>query len=174
MDVGFKQCKKCQKEYTEKENFKWVCRTHQSIYNEKDDIWWCCSKKGKNQPGCKIGSHESKEDEDEDDVEKDKDQNQLNNVRCMCCKELGHAIKDCPRDPNLRSKGDVEMVNDDYQRILKIKENKKFFVDTAITTTHFLKKCIKVRKPEVNAEAKESETAQMVQQKFKEYESNKF
>lgn len=48
MDVGFKQCKKCQKEYTEKENFKWVCRTHQSIYNEKDDIWWCCSKKGKN------------------------------------------------------------------------------------------------------------------------------
>lgn len=61
-----------------------------------------------------ISSHESKEDEDEDDVEKDKDQNQLSNVRCMCCKELGHAIKDCPRDPNLRSKGDSEMINGDY------------------------------------------------------------
>ena len=73
MDVGIKQCKKCSKEYTEKENFKWVCRTHQSLYNDKDDIWWCCSKKGKNQPGCKIGSHECKEDEDEDDIEKDKD-----------------------------------------------------------------------------------------------------
>jgi hypothetical protein len=74
----------------------------------------------------------------------------------MCCKELGHAIKDCPRDPNLRSnKQDFDMVNDDYQRILKIKENKKFFVDTAVTTTHFLKKCIKVRKYEVTTDGKE-------------------
>jgi hypothetical protein len=177
MDVGFKQCKKCQKEYTEKENFKWVCRTHKSIYNEKDDIWWCCSKKGKNQPGCMISSHESKEDEDEDDVEKDKDQNQLSNVRCMCCKELGHAIKDCPRDPNLRSRGDSEMINGDYQRILKIKENKKFFVDTAVTTTHFLKKCIKVRKfEEITGEANAQGGLTRVQilQKYKDYEANKF
>ena len=92
----------------------------------------------------------------------------------MCCKELGHAIKDCPRDPNLRSKGDAEMVNSDYQRILKIKENKKFFVDTAVTTTHFLKKCIKVRKLEYGTDSKEGLTAQQIMQRLKEYEHNKF
>jgi len=27
-DSGFKQCKNCNKEYNEKENFNWSCRTH--------------------------------------------------------------------------------------------------------------------------------------------------
>lgn len=92
----------------------------------------------------------------------------------MCCKELGHAIKDCPRDPNLRSKGDPDTVNDDYQRILKIKENKKFFVDTAITTTHFLKKCIKVRKPAAPLDAAAKEGIAIIKQKLSEYEGDKF
>jgi len=39
-------------------------------------------------------------------------------------------------------------VNSDYQRILKIKDNKKLFIDTAVTTTLFMKKCIKVPKNE--------------------------
>ena len=47
-NVGIKQCKKCHKEYMEKENFKWSCKMHASSYNEQDDIWWCCGYKGKN------------------------------------------------------------------------------------------------------------------------------
>ena len=52
-DIGFKSCKWCNKEYDEKTNFNWSCRTHRGDYSEVDDIWWCCGKKGKNQPGCK-------------------------------------------------------------------------------------------------------------------------
>ena len=40
------------------------------------------------------------------------------------------------------------MADEDYERILKIKDNKKLFADTMVTTTHMLKKCVKVKKPE--------------------------
>ena len=52
-------------------------------------------------------------------------------------------IDDCPRDPNYKTK--VNIV-DDAERILKIKDYKKLFADTVVTTTHMLKKCIKVPK----------------------------
>jgi len=29
-------------------------------------------------------------------------------IRCMCCKELGHSIEVCPKDPNLKTKADHE------------------------------------------------------------------
>tara|TARA_B110000285_G_C14630052_1_gene382971 strand:+ start:253 stop:426 length:174 start_codon:yes stop_codon:yes gene_type:complete len=48
----------------------------------------------------------SKEDDDEDDEtggEKGKQKN-LKYTRCTCCKELGHLIDDCPRDPNIKTK----------------------------------------------------------------------
>ena len=61
-------------------------------------------------------------------------------MRCQCCKELGHDTADCPRDPNFKT--DFENVNDENKRIRNIKGNKKLFADTALTTTHFLKKCI--------------------------------
>ena len=32
----------------------------------------------------------------------------------MCCKEIGHNIDDCPRDPNIKT---GTMANDDYIRI---------------------------------------------------------
>jgi len=40
------QCKNCQKDYLENENFNWSCRTHQSDYG--GEIWWCCGKTGLN------------------------------------------------------------------------------------------------------------------------------
>jgi len=59
----------------------------------------------------------------------------------MCCKELGHNITDCPRDPNLKTRNDNEL---DYERIQRIKDYRKLFADTMVLTTHFLKKCVLV------------------------------
>lgn len=69
-------------------------------------MWWCCGKQGKDQPGCKFSKHECKEDDDEEDDDNDKEKNkarQLKNTRCACCKEMGHTIDICPRDPNLKT-----------------------------------------------------------------------
>lgn len=147
IDVGLKQCKKCHKEFSEKENYKWSCKMHTSGYNERDDLWWCCGSKGKNRIGCITGKHESKDDEEDEDEERDKNQNNHHNMRCMCCKEIGHLIENCPRDPNMKQTS-LTQINVDYERILKIKDNKKLFIDSAVTTTHFMKKCIKVPKYE--------------------------
>jgi hypothetical protein len=73
VDYGIKLCKNCSKEFPEKENFNWSCRTHQYDYN--GEMWWCCGKRGKEQPGCKWSKHETKEDEDEDEDENEKEQN---------------------------------------------------------------------------------------------------
>jgi chromosome segregation ATPase len=45
MDQHVKVCSSCQKEYNEKENFNWSCRTHQSEWG--GEMWWCCGKRGK-------------------------------------------------------------------------------------------------------------------------------
>lgn len=66
-NINQKICKLCGKEYLEKENFNWSCRTHRSEYG--GEMWWCCGKTSKDAPGCKFSKHFSKEDEDEDAVE---------------------------------------------------------------------------------------------------------
>lgn len=60
-------------------------------------------------------------------------------VRCMCCKELGHGIDTCPRDPNFKTR---ENQTTEYERIAKILDYKKYFADTLVQTTHMLKKCV--------------------------------
>ena len=60
-------CKKCGKEYNEKDNYQWSCRMHLGEYSADEQIHWCCGKIGKDAPGCKFSAHESKEDEDDDD-----------------------------------------------------------------------------------------------------------
>mmetsp|Transcript_34166 Transcript_34166/g.52438 ORF Transcript_34166/g.52438 Transcript_34166/m.52438 type:complete len:180 (+) Transcript_34166:450-989(+) len=109
------------------------------------EMWWCCGKRGREQPGCKFQKHESKDDEDEDDEnEKEKGKHKhLKYLRCHCCKEMGHTIEECPRDPNLKTQLDPKV---ELDRIQKIKDFRKLFSDSAVTTTHFLKKCAKVRK----------------------------
>jgi hypothetical protein len=72
-------------------------------------------------------------------------------MRCNCCKELGHIINDCPRDPNLRTNEDPY---DELERTQKIEDFRKLFADTAVTTTHFLKKCVRV--PRLYEESGES------------------
>jgi len=110
-DVGFKTCKNCTKEYNEKENMKWSCRQHPGEWG--GEIWWCCGKVGKESLGCKYSSHESKDDEEDEDEQDGADgDKQVNKqyIRCACCKEVGHSIADCTRDPNIKTnaKADVE------------------------------------------------------------------
>lgn len=134
-------CKMCAQEFHEKENFNWSCRTHRGVYG--GEMWWCCGKRGKDQPGCKFAKHESKEDEDEDDDtgKRSTKGKHLKYMRCNCCKELGHTIDICPRDPNIRTNEDPY---DELERTQKIEDFRKLFADTAVTTTHLLKKCVRV------------------------------
>lgn len=108
-------------------------------------MWWCCGKKGKDQKGCKVSKHEYKDDDDDDEHEEKKKEKEMRMKyqKCMCCKELGHKIEDCHRDPNFKTKLDPK---EEAERIMEIKESKTIFAETVIRTTHFLKKCAKVAK----------------------------
>ena len=109
-DIAQKTCKNCARDYIETENYNWSCRVHMGEWS--GEIWWCCGKDNKDQPGCKYSKHESKEDDDdEDDILFERP---LPNIRCMSCKETGHTIELCPRDPNLRSTADTA---EDFARI---------------------------------------------------------
>ena len=59
---------------------------------------------------------------------------------------MGHTIDKCPRDPNLKTKEDIY---NEFERINTMKDCKKLFADTAVTTTLLLKKCVKVPKLEL-------------------------
>lgn len=137
-----KTCKKCTKEYNEKENFNWSCRTHQSDWG--GEMWWCCGKREKEQPGCKFSKHESKEDDDfgNDETQAGDENGKVRKyVRCMCCKQLGHTIENCFRDPNFKTDADL---GQDQERLAKIKDFRKLHADTTINTTHFIKKAVMV------------------------------
>ena len=139
---GIKTCKNCTNEYLEKENFNWSCRTHQSDWG--GEMWWCCGKRGKDQPGCKYSKHESKDDEEEDEYGADKKAEAskiLKYIRCVCCKEIGHSIDQCVRDPNIKTHEDL---GSELNRIQKIKDFRKLHADTLVNTTHFIKKSVMV------------------------------
>ena len=108
-------------------------------------MWWCCGKRGADVPGCKFSRHETKEDDDDEDDEDNAKSKarQLKSIRCQCCKELGHTIENCYRDPNLKTRENEE---DELKRIKNLRDNRKLFVDSTVTTTHLLKKLSKVPK----------------------------
>lgn len=61
----------------------------------------------------------------------------------MCCKEMGHSIENCYRDPNIKtSYGDG--IENEIKRIAEITDNRRFFSDTAVVTTKYLKMCVKI------------------------------
>lgn len=144
VDQGIKMCRNCGREYHEKENFNWSCRTHRST-EYGGEMWWCCGKRGADVPGCKFSRHETKEDDDDEDDEDNAKSKarQLKSIRCQCCKELGHTIENCYRDPNLKTRENEE---DELKRIKNLRDNRKLFVDSTVTTTHLLKKLSKVPK----------------------------
>lgn len=88
--------------------------------------------------------HEEKKDEEDlEDIEMDNDFQKK--VKCLCCKEKGHTTNTCSRDPNIKTKEDPDHA---MVRIMSIPVNhsKKLFAETQVTTTHFLKSCVKVPK----------------------------
>ena len=103
-DILQKICKMCGKDYVEKENLNWSCRTHRSEYS--GEIWWCCGKTSKEAIGCLVQKHMSKDEEDEDEEDKGQYQSKMK-LKCLCCKEIGHLIDRCPRDPNIRTKAEI-------------------------------------------------------------------
>jgi len=52
VDAGILICKFCGKDFHERENFNWSCRTHQSQWS--GEMWWCCGKTSKDALGCKF------------------------------------------------------------------------------------------------------------------------
>lgn len=74
-------------------------------------MWWCCGKFGKDTLGCKFSCHESKgedEEELEDEITPVGDIKNGKYIRCLCCKEIGHSIENCTRDPNLKTNAKAE------------------------------------------------------------------
>jgi hypothetical protein len=58
--------------------------------------------------------HETKEDEKDDEEDKRtaaEKEKMLRYVRCICCKEIGHRIEHCTRDPNFRTNSAPEIDN---------------------------------------------------------------
>ncbi len=97
-------------------------------------MWWCCGKRGKDQPGCKFMKHESRDENEEVDM-KDKEierQQMLRYQRCLCCKELGHSIDNCMRDPNFKT---IKDIKEESQRVDKIKNYRKLHADSLVSTT---------------------------------------
>ena len=84
-------------------------------------MWWCCGKTSKDAQGCVFKKHESKEDEDDFDDIKDRenDKFKLKRQKCQCCKDIGHSAKNCPRDPNFRTKHDID---DEEKRVVGLKD----------------------------------------------------
>ena len=141
VDMGIKICKVCGKDYNEKDNLNWSCRQHVSQYS--GEMWWCCGKRGADAPGCKFSRHEERKDDEEE--EEHNHDNCQHKHRCHCCKQLGHNTDECPRDPNIRSGANPE---EETTRIMKQTDFRKVFSDTQVTTTTFLKKCVRVLKLE--------------------------
>lgn len=67
------------------------------------------------------------------------------NQRCKCCKELGHSIANCPKDPNFRTTiatNNAQRVEEEQARLISIQTEKRLHANTIVQTTHFLKKCV--------------------------------
>ncbi len=131
-----KMCQNCKRDFKDSENFNWSCRTHQSQWS--GEMWWCCGKSSKDALGCKFQKHfiPKEDDEDQEIVVQDK------LLKCQCCKELGHVMQDCPKDPNLKTKQNLD---NEQTRILKAHCTKKVFADSCVQTAHLLKKCVQVQ-----------------------------
>ena len=64
-------------------------------------MWWCCGKTDKNNPGCKFSKHANTDQELFEVNEEQPKSNQYS--RCAACKQLGHLIHECEKDPNFKT-----------------------------------------------------------------------
>lgn len=133
-------------------------------------MWWCCGKSSKEAPGCKFSKHSTQEEEEEnEDNNYGSEGNKL--IRCMCCKELGHGIEICPRDPNFKTKVDNDK---EHERINKISDYKKLFGDTVVQTTHMLKKCVLIPGTEIKKQDVANRTFKRGVMQFEDFNYSSF
>jgi hypothetical protein len=58
------------------------------------------------------------DDDDEDRLcEEENKKLALKNKKCNCCKEKGHEIKDCPKDPNYKTLKSGKDMKNEFERI---------------------------------------------------------
>eukprot|EP00347_Sterkiella_histriomuscorum_P018688 403344555 len=123
--VNQKICKFCNTEFIESENYNWSCRIHQSDYG--GEMWWCCGRKSKEAPGCKFNKHINKDDE-EQETQDQRESHHQEQVRCYCCKQLGHSGLDCDKDPNFKT-----LQGEELQNQVTVDENRLQKIETDVT-----------------------------------------
>jgi hypothetical protein len=96
-----KQCKNCNTDFFEKDNYNWSCKIHTSTYN--GSMWWCCGKEAENARGCHVSKHEAREDEEDEAAGERHEEKVAAGIFCYSCKHVGHAPEVCSRDPNIRT-----------------------------------------------------------------------
>ena len=106
-------------------------------------MWWCCGKANKEAQGCKFQKHESKNEDEDSDEGEEKKSDANRHLRCISCREHGHTAAFCPRDPNIKTINSA-MLESEIDRIQRIKDAKKLYMDTLVQTTHMLKKTVMI------------------------------
>lgn len=94
-------CTRCKRMFKQSENFNWSCRTHLNEFN--GTAFWCCGSQDKNSAGCFIRKHESLELKDSSELIGSKSNNFCSVTSIQSCRAIGHTIKECPKDPNIKS-----------------------------------------------------------------------
>jgi Zinc knuckle len=62
-------------------------------------------------------------------------------IKCYCCKQLGHLIKDCKLDPNLKT---THNISDDEIRVMSASSTRKMHINSIVSTTHLFKKAVMI------------------------------
>lgn len=68
----------------------------------------------------------------------------MKKIKCRCCKEIGHSLKDCPQDPNFRTN---HSIFEEYSRVEGLKDIviKKYAGDIMKKTEKLFKSVITTR-----------------------------
>lgn len=57
-------------------------------------------------------------------------------LKCTCCKDIGHMAEECPKDPNIRQAYDPDEEEDRLNQNMKL--SKKLLADSQIVTIRML------------------------------------
>jgi len=104
-------------------------------------MYWCWGKTNKDAPGCTVGKHESRDDEDDATAEEKEERHR--HIQWLCCKETGHIMDECYKDPNYKY---GKSVIEETERLLHADEfSKDLKQDYLSTVTNLIKELAKER-----------------------------
>jgi hypothetical protein len=97
-------------------------------------MWWCCGRVGENAVGCISSKHVPRDEEEELLETQEQEENEkalLAQTKCYSCREFGHRIVFCEKDPNIRSFYETEMELDRVTQVRKKKiKNDEDYIET--------------------------------------------